>query len=194
MEQSCKSENRILKYTGCTCRFIDFFQGQRTDSYELKVSGDKNTYPRTKRYLNNHPSVSKVFVSGNHRWHFLESNGFAFFRFKRLRRHRTNTSELWFERRMHSVHLQVGSTSPFHQSMFSNLITDPGVACQSEALKQSTCWLATLELRAGESDQRSWCCLCEWSTKTIDLLTSHTGTESRRIRSPILVLLVRVKH
>ena len=60
-------------------------------------------------------------------------------RFKRLRRHRTNTSELWFERRMHSVHLQVGSTSPFHPSMFSNLVTDPGVVSLSEALKQSTC-------------------------------------------------------
>ena len=45
---------------------------------------------------------------------------------------------------MHSMHLQVGSTSPFHQSMFSNLVTDVGVASLSEALKQSICKLADL--------------------------------------------------
>ena len=47
---------------------------------------------------------------------------------------------------MHSVHLQVGSTSPFHQSMFSNLVTDVGVASLSEALKQLSCRLTTLDL------------------------------------------------
>ena len=47
---------------------------------------------------------------------------------------------------MHSVHLRVGSTSPFHQSMFSNLVTDVGVASLSEALKQSTRRLTTLDL------------------------------------------------
>ena len=47
---------------------------------------------------------------------------------------------------MHSVNLQVGSTSPFHQSMFSDLVTDVGVASLSEALKQSTYRLTTLDL------------------------------------------------
>lgn len=62
---------------------------------------------------------------------------------------------------MHSVHLQVGSTSPFHQSMFSNLITDPGVACLSEALKQSTCSLATLDLRENQITDLGVACLSE---------------------------------
>ena len=38
-------KNRPHKYTGCTCRFIEFFQGQCTDSYELKVQ-EKNTYSK----------------------------------------------------------------------------------------------------------------------------------------------------
>ena len=60
---------------------------------------------------------------------------------------------------MHSVHLQVGSTSPFHQSMFSNLVTDVGVASLSEALKQSTCRLTTLDLRENQITDPGVACL-----------------------------------
>lgn len=47
-------KNRLFKYTGCTCRFIEFFLGQCTDSYELKVP-EKNTY--SNQALSEQPSI-----------------------------------------------------------------------------------------------------------------------------------------